>query len=135
MGCFCGMSMTAFADDATQILSAENLQPNNGIPLVIVRVNEDQTNSIDKMNDSFDHSVRCESGSEEIILPEGYSAPDGLKVEVPAEKMTLKYVRGRGNSTWARNKKPYKVEQAETTASEKVRHGNKPVMDPDRWNH
>ncbi len=85
---------------------AESLLPKNGIPLVIVRVDESKT-SIDDMNGSPDHSVRCESATMEIVVPEGYG------MDAPAGEMVLKYVRGRGHSTWQINKKPYKVELKE----------------------
>lgn len=74
-------------------LQADQLQPENGIPLVIVRVDESKT-TIDDMNGSYQHSVRCEDATVEIIVPEGYSggyqaagqaaAPGGeLKLDSP----------------------------------------------------
>ena len=50
-------------------------EPQNGIPLVIIRVDESRT-SIADMNSSEDHSVRC-TGTVEIKVPEGYSSGYG----------------------------------------------------------
>ena len=102
-------STSVFAED-------DPLTPQNGLPLVIVRVDEEAGASIEEMNSSYDHSVRCESATMEIKLPEnykgGYPAADGGEaVTVPSEQMELHYIRGRGNSTWKRGKKkPYKLE-------------------------
>ena len=92
----------------------ESLTPENGIPLVIVRVAEqemeeeegDWYGSIEDMNGSKDHSVRCH-GTVEIIVPEGYAPEYGGTV--PAGEVELKYIRGRGNTTWGMQKKPYKI--------------------------
>ena len=84
-----------------------NLEPENGIPLVIVRVDESQT-SIDDMNGSYQHSVRCNDATVEIKIPEGYN---NELVTFPLEEIDLDYIRGRGNSTWdGADKKPYKIQ-------------------------
>lgn len=57
------------------------------------------------MNGSGDHSVKCTDATMEILTPN--SSGDGYANIGP---LTLNYVRGRGNSTWQCNKKPYKLE-------------------------
>ena len=79
--------------------------PKNGIPLVVVRVDEQELHqdgdnwygSIDDMNSSKDHSVRCK-GTVEIIVPDGYQSEFGGNA--PSGALKLDYIRGRGNSTW-----------------------------------
>lgn len=102
---------TPLANQGKTLLAVEDdqdLTPQNGVPLVIVRVNEsDENGSIDAMNSSADHSVKCTSATVEVLIPEGYTggyAPAGTASE-PAEPMELNYVRGRGNSTWKSNKR------------------------------
>ena len=98
------------------------LTPQNGVPLVIIYVNETQSDidaaqaadpdheygNIAQMNDSERHTVRA-IGEAEIIVPEGYKGEYG-EAGAPAGKISLKYIRGRGNSTWTMDKRPYKIE-------------------------
>ncbi len=91
----------------------------NGIPLVVIRIDEKELHQSKKgnwygtiadMNESSDHSVRCE-GSAEIVLPEsGYQSEYGGAVP-PEGTIELDYIRGRGNSTWeSQDKRPYKLQ-------------------------
>ena len=97
--------------------------PQNGIPLVVVYIDESADaiaaanaadgkhvyGTIDEMNASQDHSVRC-IGSVGITVPDGYAGEYGSNA-VPGAPLELKYIRGRGNSTWEMGtKKPYKIE-------------------------
>ena len=99
--------------------------PQNGIPLVIVRIDESdatiaaarQSDSehpygkIADMNGSNDHSVRCK-GTVEILVPDSFTSEYGSSA-VPAGEIELDYIRGRGNSTWSTNegaKNPYKIQ-------------------------
>ncbi|MBQ9179581.1 MAG: CotH kinase family protein [Firmicutes bacterium] len=107
--CFCGTCAAVFAEGDTPAGNNAELKPENGIPLVIVRVDE-TTRTIDQMNASPDHSARCEDATIEIKLPEGYTAQEGYSAVVPEGEKDLKYIRGRGNMTWDCNKKPYKEE-------------------------
>ena len=75
LACVCGMRVAAYAEDGTAGGSSADgasaeLQLENGVPLVIVRVDE-TTRTIDHMNASYDHSARCEAATVEIRLPEG----------------------------------------------------------------
>ena len=105
------ISGSAYADE-------DVFTPKNGIPLVVIRVDEQELHqnkkgnwygSINDMNTSEDHSVRCE-GTIEIIVPDGFTSEYGGSA--PAGQMDLDYIRGRGNSTWnpdPKVKKPYKI--------------------------
>ena len=91
--------------------------PENGIPLIIINVEEQELlpddkgnlyGSIANMNASPDHSVRCR-GTVDILVPEGYQSIYGGEAS-SLEGLTLSYIRGRGNSTWGfAEKKPYKI--------------------------
>ena len=99
-------------------------EPQNDLPLVIIRVDErqfkiDEQNekdtdhvygTLEDVNDSIDHSVRG-LGTVEIILPEGYESEYGSNI-IPLGEMELDYIRGRGNVTWLSSKKPYKIKYA-----------------------
>ena len=97
--------------------------PQNGIPLVIIRIDESEEaialasendpkheyGSIGQMNESGLHTVRC-IGDLQIIVPEGFEGEYG-SIEVPADPVEMKYIRGRGNMSWGMSsKKSYKVE-------------------------
>ena len=99
----------------------ETFEPENGLPMVIIRVDESDEaikaaqkknqghiyGTIDDMNSSIDHSTRC-VGTVEIILPDGYESEYG-STEIPNGEQLLSYIRGRGNITWGMPKKPYKI--------------------------
>lgn len=108
MACIGWQSADVFAEDGE-----DSFQPDNGIPLVIIRVDESEA-TIDDMNNSYHHKISCDSATMEIKVPEGYTSPyvsgDGQSVQVPEGEIPLNYIRGRGNSTWECPKKPYKIE-------------------------
>ena len=96
------------SQEAPEFSCLDDLLPHNGIPLVIIWINEDGDNStIYDMNESRDHSVKC-IGTVEIRFPDGYSIGD-VSLDTTTEEMLLEYIRGRGNSTWGAPKKPYKI--------------------------
>ena len=76
------------------------------IPVVYFDIDESQ-GTIDDMNESPDHSARC-YGSVDIQVPDGYVSEYTGQVETDYTNMALEYIRGRGNSTWNTDKKPYK---------------------------
>ena len=104
---------------APAVLAADediSLTPQNGIPLLIIRVDETGDNAtVEEMNESYDHSVRC-TGTVQIIVPEGYTSEYGGTT--PERQIVLEYVRGRGNSTWQTHKKPYKIKFAGKNAAD-----------------
>ena len=97
----------------------------NGIPLLVINVDESNEaiaaasaddsshtyGTIDDMNCSSDHSVRC-VGDVTIDVPDGFVSEYGSS-SVPTGSIKMKYMRGRGNTTWQSQKKPYKIEFTE----------------------
>ncbi len=106
-----------FTAEATDVPT----QPQNGIPLIVVNIDESEEaiaaanasdashtyGTIEDMNGSNDHSVRC-VGDVDISVPDGYVSKYGSSL--PEGNLKLKYIRGRGNTSWDENKKPYKIE-------------------------
>ena len=93
----------AAGDSGTQI-TAEN-----GIPVLIIRVDESDGNgTIEEMNESIDHAAEC-TGTLQIIVPDGFTYCDLDTVPQSIGPVRLDYIRGRGNSTWDQAKKPYKI--------------------------
>ncbi len=80
----------------------------NTIPIVYFDIDESDGNpTIDDMNNSANHSVKC-TGGVRIQVPDGYTSEYTGKTESDYNNLKLEYVRGRGNSTWFCPKKPYK---------------------------
>ena len=80
----------------------------NGIPVMYVTVNGTKAD-IEAMNQSEDHSVSCE-GTVSIDVPDDFRYCD-MPTEIPCEDLAERAmtIRGRGNSTWRAEKKPYKL--------------------------
>ena len=105
------LPVTAFAEDEDSIV------PKNGIPLVIIRLDEEEFKdkdgneygTIEDMNNDKDHKIRCK-GTVEFVVPDGFVSEFGG--DVPEGELTLSFIRGRGNSTWGGAKKPYKIKLA-----------------------
>lgn len=81
------------------------------IPVMYFDIDETQ-GSIDAMNHSQDHEDEC-YGSVTIEIPDGYQCEyadkDGNTDNLKTQTYELEYIRGRGNSTWMADKKPYKM--------------------------
>ena len=65
------------------------------------------------VNESADHSYRATSVVCDLVVPEAYDNPesdmlDGNSSYSGASNLSLEFFRGRGNSTWRNDKKPYK---------------------------
>ena len=96
--------------------------PENGIPLFVINVDESEEaiatamaddskhtyGTIEDMNGSEDHSVRC-VGNVNVTVPDGFVSEYGSSF-APVGNIKMKYMRGRGNTTWMSDKKPYKIE-------------------------
>ncbi len=83
------------------------------LPVIFVDIDE-SLGTVADMNASPDHHTRC-YGSVSIRVPEGYESvysEEGL-TSYSGGTYKLDYIRGRGNSTWERPKKPYKVKLEE----------------------
>ena len=95
--------------EAEALEAAEAPVPQNGIPVVIIEIDEsDGNNTIEDMNASEDHSVRC-TGTMQIIVPEGFAYCDMDAAPESLGPVDLEYIRGRGHTTWEYPKKPYRI--------------------------
>ena len=86
----------------------------NGIPVVTITIDEEaggEFGTIDEMNSSEHHTAVC-IGTVDIHVPEGFRTEYGDTQFADMTGMQLEYIRGRGNSTWASIKKPYKCKFA-----------------------
>lgn len=75
------------------------------IPMVEFNLDETQ-GSIIEMNGDSQHDTEC-YGDVTINVPEGYQS-EYTKEKCQSATYPLDYIRGRGNSTWSAQKKPYK---------------------------
>lgn len=80
-----------------------------GLPVLEILIDESQ-GTIDAMNQDPEHETKC-TGEMRIDIPAGYRSEYEDKVygEAVSETYELDYIRGRGNSTWGRDKKPYRI--------------------------
>lgn len=78
----------------------------NEIPVVSFQLDESQ-GSIEAMNNDSSHETEC-YGTMSIKIPENYQSEYTDK-KLKSETYELDYIRGRGNSTWMQDKKPYKI--------------------------
>lgn len=77
------------------------------IPVVSIDIDE-SLGTVAQMNESSDHTATC-YGSISIDVPTGCtSVMTGKSLEAGINTYDMDYIRGRGNSTWTCNKKPYK---------------------------
>ena len=79
----------------------------SSIPVMYFNIDE-SLGSISAMNSSEDHSVEC-YGTVDVQVPDDYVSEYDGKVMDDMKGLKLEYIRGRGNSTWGTDKKPYKV--------------------------
>ena len=102
-------STAAETENPAEAAAEDPILPQNGIPVVIIEIDESEGNStIDEMNSSSDHSVRC-TGTMQIVVPEGFTYCDMEGTPKDLGPVKLEYIRGRGNSTWDQSKKPYRI--------------------------
>ncbi|MCQ2491864.1 MAG: CotH kinase family protein [Lachnospiraceae bacterium] len=76
----------------------------SSIPVVYLDIDESE-GTIGEMNSDGDHEAEC-YGNMTIQVPDGYVGEYGSQKN---ETYTMEYIRGRGNSTWIADKKPYKI--------------------------
>lgn len=85
------------------------------VPVLYFDIDESQ-GSISTMNNSPEHDDEC-YGSVTIEVPDGYECEyadkDGKTDNIKTGTYELDYIRGRGNSTWWTDKKPYKLKFTE----------------------
>ncbi len=80
----------------------------SSLPVVSFDIDEKQ-GTVDDMNTSEDHSAECH-GTMNVNVPSGYN--NEYANNLVSASYQLDYIRGRGNSTWWADKKPYKVKLA-----------------------
>lgn len=76
------------------------------IPMVEFDLDESQ-GSIAAMNGDSEHNTEC-YGKMTVSVPDSYQSEYSHE-KCKTETYELDYIRGRGNSTWYVNKKPYKI--------------------------
>ncbi len=94
------------ADKKTSVMLKNMLFIAYSLPVVDVDIDE-SLGSIDAMNADKYHQTEC-YGNMSISVPEGYKS-EYTDEKVESGKYELESIRGRGNSTWDTDKKPYKV--------------------------
>ena len=95
--------LPAYAEDDSAV-------PDSGLPILYVTIDEtaEGYGTLEEMNNSPDHSVTC-TGTITLDVPEGYTGDYSTEVLSDLNNVKLDYIRGRGNSTWQADKKPYKI--------------------------
>ena len=94
-------------DDKVSVLLRSIEFAESSIPVMYFNIDE-TLSTIDAMNASEDHSVEC-YGTVDLQVPDDFVSEYNGKVQNDLEGVALEYIRGRGNSTWLSDKKPYKV--------------------------
>lgn len=79
----------------------------SSIPVMYFNIDE-SLGTIAEMNTDPDHKAEC-YGSVDIEVPESYTPEFSTKPLSTVRGLELNYIRGRGNSTWDTQKKPYKI--------------------------
>ena len=79
----------------------------HGIPVIYITVDESK-GTIDAMNSDPEHKTSC-TGTMDIVVPEGFRYTDRPDTELSGVTGLSMTIRGRGNSTWKYDKKPYKI--------------------------
>ena len=94
--------------------TTEEILADNGLPVVYINIGDEE---FEKVNESDDHSYKCESGTVTVTVPEGYKGDYSEDVldDSGLKNLEIEYFRGRGNSTWSTDKKPYKLKLKEKT--------------------
>ncbi len=77
----------------------------NSLPVVSFDIDEKE-GTVDEMNTSERHTAECH-GKMNISVPNGYVGEYSDNVQ--SGSYDMEYIRGRGNSTWSADKKPYKI--------------------------
>ena len=99
------------ADNKTEVaIKSIQFFKNTGIPVLDINIDEAYDAPISDMNEDIMHMTEC-YGKINITVPEGFKSgysDEGL-TEYSGGEYKLDYIRGRGNSTWEADKKPYKI--------------------------
>ena len=95
--------------DHAELLLQRLFFAENSLPILEICIDETK-GSIQEMNGDPDHETKC-FGSMKLHIPAGYQEEyTGTVYEAAVtEEYEMDYIRGRGNSTWGRLKKPYRI--------------------------
>lgn len=100
-------SETAASEPASEPDASEpDFQPGR-LPVLSIHI-DGGAEEVQKMNESEDHSYRC-TGSLDLYVPEGYQSAVTHTSSESLSDLEIEYIRGRGNSTWGGDKRPYKI--------------------------
>ena len=89
-------------------MDPEYATPKHGIPVLYLNIDESK-GTVDAMNKSADHSVKC-YGTVDVKSPSTYKSEYTGTTFADVTGLELEYMRGRGNSSWQQaQKKPYKL--------------------------
>lgn len=78
------------------------------VPTMYFNIDESQ-GTIDAMNNDPDHELECH-GTVSLQIPDEYEYEYSSSEEMTETvNIPFEYIRGRGNSTWKTDKKPYKI--------------------------
>ena len=81
--------------------------PENGIPVVSITLDPDEFQAV---LESPDHSYEAAGASLVINVPASFHSEFGALDPLLMDRaLPLEYIRGRGNSTWLEEKKPFKI--------------------------
>ena len=84
----------------------------HGIPALQLTIDPEE---YEKMIQSDNHEYRATGASISLDVPSGYTG-EFSESELPGiQNLSLEYIRGRGNSTWFCDKKPFKFKLGEKT--------------------
>ena len=92
----------------------EEVQVDNGIPVIYLNIDETR-GTIEEMIASVDHSVYC-YGTATLTVPEGFHYSDYPDVDLEGFTDLEMSIRGRGNSSWRKSKKPFKIKLDKKTS-------------------
>ena len=95
------LTVAVYAEDSDEITV------DNGIPVVYLNIDETQ-GTIEDMIASPNHSVYC-YGKIRIDVPEGFHYSDFPDLDCESLASMDMSIRGRGNSSWKKSKKPFKI--------------------------
>jgi len=106
------LKITGKADDKKTTVMLRSIQfCMTTVPMLYFNIDESE-GTIEAMNNSDDHSVEC-YGTVDLVVPDTFNADETFRDEYGKQEsikgLELEYIRGRGNSTWSEDKRPYKV--------------------------
>lgn len=87
----------------TEQVFAASPAPAAGYPLINLTIDESR-GTIRAMNSDVNHNTKC-YGTMELTIPESMAETGGYEAKITAEME----IKGRGNSTWNMQKKPYQI--------------------------